>query len=157
MYTLKDLLRSTKKSLKKEAIEDLDIKDILTLDSFGSNYLENKTLDDITQSIFDIIEERIESVDIRKTFCDKLTGYRYVENVCDIRTGRFCRWITQDRDFLHNGGLAVNIKIEDSIHILCKTPSYRYPFLMCDFNKVILFQKLSEEECFILMANKMAK
>jgi hypothetical protein len=158
MQSLKDLVRCAKRGMKlEEEIENLDIGELLAAGSIDSNYLGNKTLDDITQSIFDIIEERIESEETRKMICDKLVGYRYVDRLCDIRTGRHSRWITQDRDFLHNGGLAVNIKIEDSIRILCKTPSPRYPFVTCDFNKVVFFQKLTEEELFLLMANKMAK
>ena len=158
MQSLKDLVKSAKMGMNlEEEIENLDIEEILAAGTADSNYLENKTLDNITQSIFDIIEERIESEETRKIMCDKLVGYRYIERVCDILTGRNCRWITQDMDFLHNGGKAVNIRIGDSIYILCKTPSYRYPFVTCDFNKVILFQKLTEEELFLLMANKMIK
>jgi len=142
-------------------IENLDIEAILKdgrVEAEGGEYLENKTLDDITQSIFDIIGEHIADEESHRELCNKLAGYRHVDRVCDIRVGRHTRWIGKvGKGVLHNGGMAVNIRIGDSIYILCKTPSSRYPFVTCDFNKVILFQKLTDEESFILMANKMVK
>jgi hypothetical protein len=156
MQNMKDIIKLAKGGSMGE-IENLDIEKILETGIGDSNFLENKTLDNITKSIFDAIEERIDSVEMRKLICGKLVGYRYIDRVCDIRIGRHCRWITLDRDFLHNGGTAVNIRVGDSIHILCKTPSHKYPFVTCDFNKTLLFQKLTEEEMFILMANKMIK
>ena len=79
MQSLKDLVKSAKMGMNlEEEIENLDIEEILAAGTADSNYLENKTLDNITQSIFDIIEERIESEETRKIMCDKLVGYRYI-------------------------------------------------------------------------------
>jgi hypothetical protein len=168
MQGIKGLIKSMNKSLRSIdsecGIDNLDVDAILEegrkkgIEAEEGEYLENKTLDDITQSIFDIIREHVLEKESHRELCDKLAGYRYVERVCDIRVGRNSRWIGKvGNAILHNGGIAVNIRIGDSIYILCKTPSSRYPFITCDFNKVVLFQKLTEEECFILMANNMAK
>ena len=144
-------------------IENLDIEAILQegrkkgIGAEEGEYLENKTLDDITQSIFDIIGEHVEDEKSHKELCDKLGGYRYVERVCDIHMGRHTRWFFPDKGILQSGGMAVNIRIGNSIYVLCKRLSSQHSFITCDFNKVVLFQKLTEEECFLLMANKMAK
>jgi hypothetical protein len=159
MRGIKDLVKSVRNDLKDE--DNTMVEDILKAGAGAggcdSSYLENRTLDDITQSIFDVINEHIVLEDNRKKYCNKLAGYRYVERVCDIRIGQHCRWIHLEKDVLHNGGTVVNIRISDSIFVLCKTPSSRYPFVTCDFNKILFFQKLTDEESFILIANKIIK
>lgn len=154
-HLCKNLAKGLKGTLD---VSDLDINELLSKSSniIDSNYLENTTLDNITQTIFDIIQEHIKDEKLQKIYCNKLTGYRYVDRVCDIRTNRYTRWITNDK--LHNGGNAVNIRIgDDSIYILCKTPSKNYPYITCNYNNVLLFQKLTEEESLLLIANKMIK
>jgi hypothetical protein len=151
MQSIKDLIKSVKTETE---LSELDIEKILS-NSEDINYLEDITIDDISKTTFDIIGEYIQEKDTHEKYCNRLAGYRHVERVCDIRTNRHTRWLKGS--VLHNGGMCVNIRIGDSIYLLCKTHSPRYPFITCNFNEVILFQKLTDEESFLLMANKMIK
>jgi hypothetical protein len=80
----------------------------------------------------------------------RLMGYRYVDRVCDLRNGQLIRWIKNDK--LTNGGLLMNVKIENNgVLLLCKNNANR--FFNVRFDDSVLFQKLSMEEQIVLMAN----
>ena len=120
-----------------------------------TEYLENKTLANISETIYEILTEYVPSQnenenEIIQQYCKKLTGYRYVERICDLRQGIYIRWIKMGTTKLHNGGIAVNIKIGDEIQIVCKTALGH--FLSLKFNDCIVFQKLTMEEQLILMS-----
>jgi len=118
-----------------------------------NDYLEGKTTNAICNEIFNSLSG-ITSVETRMRFCKKLAGYRHIEHLCDLRTGRFCRWIHQGNDqVLQTGGIAVNIKIEDDVQIVCKIYGRR-GYVTCRLNECIVFQKLTEEENLILLANE---
>jgi len=141
--------KSTTTPLSKIDIEEI-MRHIETND-----YLRGKTADsiceDIANALHRVPQER------KERFCKKLLGYRLIENMCDIRAGRFTRWISldgsDDTPILQSGGMAINIKIEDDVQIVCKTFGRR-GFVTCRFNNSIVFQKLSEEESLILLANE---
>ena len=120
----------------------------------NNDYLKDKTSDSICEDVVASLGEL--SNDLKEQFCKKLVGYRHIENICDLRMGRFTRWIPLDPSkipVLQSGGMAVNVKIEDDVQIVCKTYSRR-GFLTCRFNESIVFQKMSEEENLILLANE---
>lgn len=133
----------------------IDIEALLEkIEKDDNNYLENKCLGDISKDIVDAICEIEETnkEDVRK-ICDKLAAYRYVERICDLRTGKMMRWIKRASKpiSLTNGGILMNVKIENSgIQLLCRNNMNR--FFNIKFDDCLIFQKLSMEEQLILMS-----
>ena len=90
--------------------------------------------------------------DKKKDYCMRLIGYHIVDRICDLRNGRLIRWIKKENGLLTNGGLLMNVKIENKgVILLCKNNSNRF-FNVC-FDNCLVFQKLSMEEQIVLMAN----
>ena len=99
-------------------LSTIDINTILEkIETEDNNYLENKTVADISKDIFDAIDELGLSENISLDFCKRLSGYRYVDRICDLRNGRLVRWIRRknEQPYLTNGGLLMNVKIDNSI------------------------------------------
>lgn len=134
----------------------INIDDLLDkIENETTEYLENKTLADISEVVFEALMDyeyqntRL-SEEMIKKYCGKLTGYRYVERICELRQGIYIRWIRNGNTKLMNGGIVVNMKIGDDAQIICKTPMGS--FLSIKFNDCIIFQKLTMEEQLILMS-----
>ena len=131
-------------------LNTIDIEQLLdTLENEKSESIENKTLDDILQEIVDVLKEnKFKNAEI-KDFCQRLAGYRYIENLFDIQKGRFIRWIKEGGGTLTNGGIVVDIKFLDrGVHILCKNAFNK--FFQIKFDGNIIFQKLTTGEQLIL-------
>ena len=75
-------------------LSTIDIDTLLSkIENEDNNYLENKTISDISNDVFEAIKELNIVDDLAINFCDRLSGYRYVERVCDLRNGKMIRWI----------------------------------------------------------------
>lgn len=152
------------KQIYDDAVNDpslfstIDIDYLLKkIENEDNNYLENKTLSDISKDIFDAINELNIDDDLAKNFCNRLSGYRCVERICDLRNGKMMRWIKRgstnvsNKLNLTNGGILMNIKIENSgVQLLCRNNANR--FFNIKFDDCLVFQKLSMEEQLILMS-----
>ena len=136
----------------------IDVDALLAkIESEDNHYLENKILADISKDIFESVCELNVSIDLASKFCDRLSGYRYVERVCDLRNGKLMRWIKRPTNLplneksLTNGGILMNIKIENSgVQLLCRNNANR--FFNIKFDDCLVFQKLTMEEQLILMS-----
>jgi hypothetical protein len=143
----------------KNAREDPSLLSTINVDALlekieGTSYLENRTIDDISRDIFEAIDSLGLPQETAKTYCEKLSGYRVVDKICDLRNGRLVRWIRRGSSLptLTNGGLLMNVKIENSgVQLLCKNSTNR--FFNVKFDDCVVFQKLTMEEQIILMAN----
>ena len=87
-------------------------------------------------------------------YLKKLKGYRYIDEINDIKYGSFIRWIPIiDPNNLHinNCGMVCEIKITDNgVIITCKNFMHRhYTFKM---EECLIFQKLTNEEKVIITA-----
>lgn len=94
-------------------------------------------------------------------YVKKLKGYRFVDEIKDIRVGGFLKWIPivtksdNDDEYeylpLHSGGIICDIKLTDKgTFIACKNFVGR--FYQFKFDDVLIFQKLSNQEQVILSA-----
>jgi hypothetical protein len=135
-----------------ELFSTLDIENILeSVENEKNDYLENKTMEDITRDVFENIQSAVINKNKIKDFCDKLIGYRCVDEIHELFKGRHVRWIRRDSDILTTGGIVVDIKfLKDGIQILIKNNLNR--FIQYRFDDCITFQKLSTEEQLLLMA-----
>jgi len=133
-------------------LSTLDIDNLLkSLDNEKSDYLEKKTITGIDKEIFNTLQENILGVEPQKVACNKLIGYRLVDELHELHKGKHIRWIRKGTYNLTNGGIVVDVKFLDTgTHILCKNSMNR--FIQYKFDDCITFQKLSEIEQLILMA-----
>jgi len=83
----------------------------------------------------------------------KLKDYTYVDELHELKTGGYVRWVNaNDPSKLTNGGFVVRVDIEDEgTKILCKKGSNFFQFWM---DECIVFQKISYQEHIILVANE---
>jgi len=152
-----DIFESAKKD--PELFSQIDINNILaSAENEKNDYLENRTLNDIHKAVFENIQDLSLSKEATKFLCDKLIGYRYVDEIHELFKGRHIRWIrhSDERCKLTTGGIVVDIKfLEEGIHILCK--NNRNHFIQYKFDECLTFQKLSTEEQLLLMAYEEAQ
>ena len=115
------------------------------------HYIEGKTVADLSKEVFDVINPLEISEENKEDICRRLIGYRWVDRLCDLRSGRLVRWVKKDR--LTNGGLLMNVKIENTgVILLCKNNVGR--FFSIKWDDSVVFQKLTMEEQLVLMANE---
>lgn len=109
----------------------------------------------IKSTINDILVQLQFNRDELKNFHKKLKGYRHVDDLQNIQTGRYIRWINLKKSDLKltNGGFITDIKIlDEGIHINCKNNINRVMQIKLDEN--IIFQKITDQEQIILNAIK---
>ena len=89
-----------------------------------------------------------------KEFHKKLKDYRFVDDLTNIQSGRYIRWINlinPDNITLTNGGVIIDIKIEgDGIYLLCK--NFRGGRILIKIDECFIFQKLTDQEKTIISA-----
>jgi len=88
-----------------------------------------------------------------KSLHQKLKLYRHVDTMEQLGYGKYVRWINLNNMPLKltNGGILCDLKVIDEIiHVSCKNNTGR--LFQVSLAKVILFQKLSEQEQIILKA-----
>lgn len=116
-----------------------------------AHYLENKGITDISKEVFDAIDELNLEKDVALDYCTRLTGYRLVDRICDLRNGILMRWIKRANGSLTNGGLLVNVNMDPKgVKLLCKNNMHR--FFCVRFDDCLIFQKLTMEEQIVLSA-----
>ena len=86
---------------------------------------------------------------------EKLKEYRYVDELHELKLGGYVRWVNAtDTSKLMNGGFVVRVDIEDDgILILCKNRHHIFQFW---FDDCFVFQKISEQERVLFLANEYA-
>jgi len=116
-----------------------------------AHYLENKGLADISKEVFDAIDELHLEKEVALDYCMRLSGYRVVDRICDLRNGILMRWIKKSVGSLTNGGLLVNVKMDPKgVQLMCKNNMHR--FFNVRFDDCLIFQKLTMEEQLVLSA-----
>ena len=128
------------------------------------HHLENHTLNSIQRDMANIMRiERISPND-NLLFQEKLNGYRYVGDICDLFRGRHIRWIRLFetngirvvKPTLTNGGIVTDIQFRvNGIYIQCKNT--RNQFMLFPLDSCIVFQKLTAEECLVLMVGNQSQ
>lgn len=103
---------------------------------------------------FSIVKELQLDKETTLNYLRKLKGYRYVDELDDLRHGAFIKWIPiSDPNYLplHHSGMICDIKITNNgVLITCKNFMHRhYTFKM---DECLIFQKLSSQEQVIITA-----
>ena len=141
----------------KEAREDPDLfskidteKLLESLESVKNDFLENQTIDSISSDVFDsLVRLQLDKTTLQ-THCEKLVGYRYVDELHLLHKGKYVRWIRHDMpEKMARGAVVVDIQFGDlGANIVCRLVSG--DFLKYRFDKCNTYQKLTDEEQLIL-------
>ena len=81
-----------------------------------------------------------------------LKGYRYVDEISDLKTNVYIKWIRYDSiHVLTKGAISCSVKItNDGMLIMCK--NYYGKFFYVNMDECVVFQKITDEEKVILSA-----
>lgn len=127
---------------------------IKALDNDTNESIMNLTNKKIKEMNLKIIKELHLPRDITLNYMNKLRGYRYIDELNDMKYGSFIRWIPiSDPTYLplHAGGIICDIKItDDGVMIVCKNFMHKYYQIKMD--ESLIFQKLSSQEIILLAA-----
>lgn len=135
-----------------ELLSTIDIDGLLDgLENKHNDYLRDKSLDSITETVYNTINMLNIEKDLRIDYCNRLLEYRFVDELNELHKGKHVRWVRNDNKKLTTGGIVTDIKFTDNgTQILCMNSSKR--FVQYKWDDCITFQKLTTEEQLILMA-----
>jgi hypothetical protein len=146
---------------REHAIQNFQIHDILNDDSNTMSYFENKTTQSLQEEILHVLEQHVDDPNTRAEICDKLAGYRFVDNLDEISLGKHLRWIkikpqddSGDEITLSKGGTVTGIKFFNSgSHIQIFQRYNNRRVFQYNFDNYLTFQKLSDQERIVLAVN----
>jgi len=128
------------------------------LDDENNENLLNFTTKKIVEMNLEIINElqleRKQALEIMK----KLKGYKYVDELSDLKYGTYLRWISiNDSEpvniHLTKGALFCDIKIkEEGVYIILKNYGYSNKHFQIKLDENLVFQRLTEQELVLLSA-----
>jgi hypothetical protein len=133
----------------------MDVNKLINaLDNDNNETIMNLTTQKILEMNLNILKELHLPKETTLNYLKKLKGYRYVDELNDLRHGAFIRWIPiTDPNYLplHHCGMVCDIKITDNgIIVTCKNFMHRhYTFKM---DECLIFQKLTSQEQVIIYA-----
>jgi hypothetical protein len=126
------------------------------LDDDTNESLMNFTTKKLREMILKILKElqlpRNETLELM----NKLKGYKYVDEMKDLKYGTYLRWIPiNDPEDIHltKGALfcEMNVKV-DGVYIICKNYGYSRKHFQIKLDENLIFQKLTEQELVLLSA-----
>lgn len=136
-------------------IIEMDVSKLMeALDNDNNESIVSLTTKKINDMNLKILKELHLGKEVTIDYFKKLRGYRYVDEMKDLKYGGVIRWIPIiDPNYLplHYCGIICDIKITDEgVLIVCKNFMHRhYTFKM---DECLIFQKLTEQEKIILLA-----
>ena len=133
----------------------MDIDKLLkALDNEDNSKLLNLTNKKLKEMKLEILKELDLTRNELIEYMTKLKDYQYIDEINEIRYGRFIRWIPlKDPENIHlaTGGVVCEIKVLDTgVSIICKNFAKRHYHLV--FDECLIFQKLSDQEQVLLSA-----
>ena len=133
----------------------MDVNKLMyALDNENNESIMNITSKKILEMNLNILKELHLDKSTTLDYLKKLRGYRYIDEINDLKHGSFIRWIPiTDPNYLplHHCGMICDVKITDNgILITCKNFMHRhYTFKM---DECLIFQKLTSQENVIIHA-----
>jgi len=127
---------------------------VKALENDDNESLMNLTTKKIKEINLNVLKELHLPRDITLTYVKKLNGYRYIDEVKDIKYGGFIKWIPlQDPSYLplNAGGIISDIKVTDNGLILVYK-NFMHKYYQIKMDECLIFQKLSNQEQVLLSA-----
>ena len=141
--------------MSDDSDDDLNI-DLLTraAENEDNAHILNMTAETVTAAKEIILQDMVNDDDVRQDILGKLEGYVYIDEIHEVRSGTYVRWlnIEDDNDItLARGGIFCDIRFSDyGAALRCKTFRNRYYEVKMD--NVILFRKLTPQERVLMCA-----
>lgn len=143
--------------INEEQCQNSNLLDVSTLLTAAGNVdidIEHISNASLSEDIINALQElNLSTSDITK-FCEKLTEYRYIDQIHMLHKGKHIRWSRRTPStetkipILTNGGIVVDIKfLDNGIYILCKNG---IRFIQFRFDDCLVFQKMSADEMLVL-------
>jgi hypothetical protein len=137
----------------------MDVNKLIdALDNENNEKILNLTTKKIKEMNMKILMElslpREKLLDITK----KLNGYRYVDEIDELKCGTYLKWILltdpdPDNIELNKGALFCEIKCkDDGVFIVCKNIGFSSRHFQIKMDECLLFQKLTTQELILLSA-----
>jgi hypothetical protein len=124
------------------------------LNNDNNDKIMNLTTKKIMELNLNILKELHLDRNTTLDYLKKLKGYRYIDEINDLRYGGYIRWIPiSDPSYLplNKCGIICDIQITDvGVNIICKNFMHRHFKFKMD--ESLIFQKLSSQELIILSA-----
>ena len=133
----------------------MDVNKLLkALDDETNENLFNFTSNKMREMNLKIIKElelpREKTLDILK----KLTDYKYVDEMIDLKYGTYIRWIPIENPKqieLTKGAIFCEMKITDEgVFLICKNLGYSSKHFRIQMDNNLIFQKLTDQELVLL-------
>ena len=119
-----------------------------------NTHILNLTTENVAKAKISILYDMISDEDKRQDILNKLDGYVYIDEIHEVRSGTYIRWLNvEDNDnvILEKGGIFCDVRFSDYGTVLrCKTFRNRYYEVKMD--NIILFRKLTPQERVLLCA-----
>ena len=141
------------------ARHDAALRSSINIEELLANvpHMKNQTLDTISDDILEAIQSIPScSLPTVQPICEKLAGYKHIDELHQLQLGRHIRWIriSHKNTSLTKGGIAVDIQFTDTVaNIVCKT--VYGGFTKFPFSDAVVFQKLSKDEEMVLFVKNM--
>ena len=135
----------------------MDVNKLLkALDDETNENLLDFTSEKMKEMNLKIIKElqlpRNETLDILK----KLSDYKYVDEMSDLKYGTYIRWIPINNPntiILTKGAIFCEMKItDDGVFLVCKNYGYSSKHFQIQMDTNLIFQKLTTQEQILLSA-----
>ena len=135
----------------------MDVQKLLkALDDESNEILLNFTSDKIKEMNLNILKELRLSKQNTLEILKKLTDYKYVDEMNELKYGAYIRWIPiEDPTNIHltKGALFCEMKITDEgVFCLCKNYGFKSRHFQISMDKNLIFQKLTDQELVLLSA-----
>jgi hypothetical protein len=126
------------------------------LDDETNENLLNFTTDKLKEMNLKIIKELQLPRETTLEIMRKLTDYKYVDEMSDLKYGTYLRWIPIEDPtniFLTKGAIFCEMKITDNgVYCICKNIGFSAKHFQIEMDKNLLFQKLTNQELVLLSA-----
>lgn len=115
-------------------------------------HILNLTTEAVSAAKSAILQDIISNDVIREDILNKLKGYIYIDEIHEVRSGTYIRWLNMDDEItLAKGGIFCDVRFSDYGAVLrCKTFRNRYYEVKLD--SVVLFRKLTPQERILMCA-----
>tara|TARA_Y100000589_G_C26629029_1_gene417272 strand:+ start:69 stop:482 length:414 start_codon:yes stop_codon:yes gene_type:complete len=126
------------------------------LENDKNESIMNTNLSNIKEIKNNVLQQLNISRESLKALHEKLKNYRFVDEISDLQSGNYVRWINlknPEKLYLTRGAFLCDIEINnDGVHIIFRNPRGRYCQIRMD--EVFLFQRLTDQEQVLLSAIK---
>ena len=135
----------------------MDVDKLLkALDDESNENLFNFTSKKILEMNLQILKELELNRDETLELLKKLKGYKYVDEMSDLKYGTYIRWISisnPENIELAKGAIFCEIKITDNgVYIVYKNFGYNTKYFQIKMDECLVFQKLTSQEQVLLSA-----